>query len=71
MADAQWYMAIGGHQIGPVAEAEIVANLQNGSASGDTLVFTTGMTDWTPLLAVPKFAASCSRISMHSIFILN
>ncbi len=57
MSDAQWYMAIGGHQIGPVAEAEILSNLQNGSASGDTLVFTTGMTDWTPLRAVPKFAA--------------
>ena len=57
MSDAQWYMAIGGHQIGPVAEAEILSNLQNGSASGDTLVFTTGMTDWTPLKAVPKFAA--------------
>jgi len=57
MSDAQWYMAIGGHQIGPVAEAEILSNLQNGSASGDTLLFTTGMADWTPLKAVPKFAA--------------
>ena len=27
----QWYMAIGGHQVGPVSEDEIVANLANGS----------------------------------------
>lgn len=54
--EAQWYMAIGGHQIGPVTEAEILSNLKNGSASGDTLVFTSGMADWIPLKDVPAFA---------------
>ncbi len=27
----QWYMAIGGHQVGPVSQEEILANLRNGS----------------------------------------
>ena len=57
MSSAQWYMAIGGHQIGPVAEQEVVANIQNGTADGNTLVFTAGMTNWTPISAVPQFAS--------------
>ena len=56
MSSAQWYMAIGGHQIGPVAEHEVVANIQNSTADGNTLVFTAGMTNWTPISAVPQFA---------------
>ncbi len=36
----QWYMAIGGHQVGPVSQQEIVTNLQNGSIDAETLVFT-------------------------------
>jgi uncharacterized protein (TIGR00266 family) len=56
MASAQWYMAIGGSQIGPVSEQEIVSNLQNGTANGNTLVFSAGMTTWTPISAVPQFA---------------
>jgi uncharacterized protein (TIGR00266 family) len=55
--ETQWFMAIGGHQIGPVSAAEIVSNITNGSASADTLVFTAGMADWTKLKDVPKFAA--------------
>ena len=42
----QWYMAIGGHQVGPVAQGEIISNLQNGSIDAETRVFTTGMSAW-------------------------
>ncbi len=38
----QWYMAIGGHQVGPVSQDEILANLRNGSIDRTTLVFTSG-----------------------------
>ena len=41
----QWYMAIGGHQVGPVSQDEILANLRNGSIDNDTLVFTSGMAE--------------------------
>ena len=54
--EAQWYMAIGGHQVGPVSAAEIVSNVKNGSIDASTLVFSAGMTNWTPLSRVPEFA---------------
>jgi uncharacterized protein (TIGR00266 family) len=57
MASEQWYMAIGGQQVGPVGEGEIVRNIQAGTADGNTLVFTGGMTNWTPLKDVPQLAA--------------
>jgi hypothetical protein len=39
-------MAIGGHQVGPVTQDEIIANLRNGSIDAETLVFTAGMANW-------------------------
>ena len=56
MSAQQWYLAIGGHQIGPVAEQEVVANLESGIADANTLVFTAGMSNWTPIGAVPQLA---------------
>jgi uncharacterized protein (TIGR00266 family) len=53
----EWWMAVGGHQVGPVAEDEIVANIRNGSIDGATLVFTTGMSAWTPLKDIDRFKA--------------
>ncbi len=57
MAATQWYMAIGGHQVGPVSQDEIITNLQNGSIDAETLVFTAGMTSWQKVKEVPTFAA--------------
>ncbi|HJU43790.1 MAG TPA: TIGR00266 family protein [Vicinamibacterales bacterium] len=53
----QWYMAIGGHQVGPVTQQEIISNLQNGSIDAETLVFSAGMTNWQKVKDVPAFAA--------------
>jgi len=53
----QWYMAIGGHQVGPVNQQEIISNLQNGSIDADTLVFSAGMTQWQKVKDVAAFAA--------------
>ncbi len=53
----QWYMAIGGHQVGPVGQNEIISNLQNGSINAETLVFTAGMTSWQKMKEVAAFAA--------------
>ena len=36
-AAQQWYMAIGGHQVGPVSQDEIISNLKNGSIDAETL----------------------------------
>ncbi|MCC7033126.1 MAG: TIGR00266 family protein [Acidobacteria bacterium] len=50
-------MAIGGHQVGPVTQDEILSNLRNGSIDSETLVFTSGMTTWQKVKDVPAFAA--------------
>jgi uncharacterized protein (TIGR00266 family) len=57
---AQWYMAVGGHQVGPVTEDEVLANIRNGSVDAETLVFTAGMENWTPLKAAERFRAELS-----------
>src|SRR5262245_44935178 len=56
MSTPQWFMAIGGHQVGPVTQDEIVANLRNGSIDAETLVFTAGMPNWQKIKDVPAFA---------------
>ena len=60
MSQQQWYMAIGGHQVGPVSQDDVVTNLRNGTIDGSTLVFTTGFSNWTPLNDVPQLAAFLS-----------
>jgi uncharacterized protein (TIGR00266 family) len=57
MSQQQWYMAIGGHQVGPVSQDDVITSLRNGSIDASTLVFTTGMSNWTPLKEVPVLAA--------------
>lgn len=57
MSAPQWYMAIGGHQVGPVTQDEILSNLRNGSIDAETLVFTSGMTTWQKVKDVPAFAS--------------
>ena len=42
----QWYMSIGGHQVGPVSAEDIIANIRNGSLQPETYVFSPGMPDW-------------------------
>ena len=57
MASAEWYMAVGGQQVGPMPEQEVAAGIENGTADGNTLVFTAGMANWTPISAVPQLAS--------------
>src|ERR1043165_5412380 len=57
MSQQQWYMAIGGHQVGPVSQDDVITNLRNGTIDGNTLVFTEGMKNWTPLKDVPQLAS--------------
>jgi len=57
MSQQQWYMAIGGHQVGPVSQDDVVTSLRNGTIDGNTLVFSAGMSNWTPLKDVVELAA--------------
>ena len=42
MSHDQWFMAIGGHQVGPVSQDDVMTNLRNGTIDGNTLVFGPG-----------------------------
>jgi uncharacterized protein (TIGR00266 family) len=55
MSSAQWFMALSGRQVGPMPEQEVIANIENGTADGNTLVFTAGMTNWAPISTAPQF----------------
>jgi uncharacterized protein (TIGR00266 family) len=57
MAQQQWYLAIGGHQVGPIGEDEVVRSIQAGTVDGSTLVFTSGMSNWTALKDVSQLKA--------------
>ena len=57
MSQQEWFMAIGGHQVGPVTRDDVVTNIRNGTVDGSTLVFKAGMSNWTPLKDVPDLAA--------------
>ena len=57
MSEQQWYMAIGGHQVGPVSQDDVVASLRNGTIDGSSLVYRSGLQNWTPLKDVPELAA--------------
>jgi uncharacterized protein (TIGR00266 family) len=58
MSDAQqWYMLIGGQQIGPVGANEVISNIQNGRVQPATYLFTPGMKDWIPAEKVESFSA--------------
>jgi uncharacterized protein (TIGR00266 family) len=59
----QWYMAVGGQQVGPVSEEDIVNNIKNGSVDAQTLVFISGMEAWTPIKDVAKFAPHLGPIA--------
>ena len=60
---AEWYMAVGGQQVGPVSEEDIVNNIKNGSVDAKTLVFIAGMQSWTALKDVSKFAPHLGSIA--------
>ncbi len=53
----QWYMVISGHQVGPMSADEVISHIRTGTAQPTTLVFTTGMTNWTPINTVAEFAS--------------
>ncbi len=60
-----WYMAIGGHQVGPMSIDELAANIRSGTAGPDTLGFGPGMKEWKRLAEVSELAAFLARGSSN------
>jgi hypothetical protein len=54
---AEWYIAVNGQRHGPVGAAEIRQMLQRRDIGQDTLLWKSGMSEWTPLRRVPTFTS--------------
>src|SRR5688572_15946588 len=54
-----WYLAISNKSEGPFTVEEITNRIRAGQVTPQTLTFSQGMTDWTPLVQIPQF---------HSLF---
>jgi predicted Zn finger-like uncharacterized protein len=50
-----WFAGIGGKQVGPMAEAEVVDHIQQGRLGAQDLVWRKGFANWLPLREVPPF----------------
>lgn len=56
MADSQqWYMSIGGHQVGPTGAEEMISSIRTGNLQPGTYVFTQGMQNWAKAGEVELF----------------
>lgn len=53
---SDWYYAAENEQKGPINESELKAQLASNKISGETLVWTDGMDNWTPANQVPAFS---------------
>ncbi len=51
-----WYIAIDGHQVGPMSMEELAANFRSGTGRKDALVFGPGMKEWKRAADVPELA---------------
>jgi uncharacterized protein (TIGR00266 family) len=64
MSDSQqWYMSIGGSQVGPTSAEEIISNIRNGRVQPGTYLYTPGMADWVPAGKVEFFSQYFSETS--------
>ena len=51
-----YHLAEGDHSIGPFPMEEIRNRIRSGQLTGDTLVWSSGMAEWTPAASVPALA---------------
>src|SRR6266508_1943265 len=59
---ADWYVAIGQAQVGPLPLAEVKRKWEAGDVGPDSLVWRPGMGDWSPLTSVADLAAYLSPV---------
>jgi membrane protease subunit (stomatin/prohibitin family) len=51
-----WHVAVGGQTQGPFTSAQIAEGIASGQINANTLVWSTGIANWTPASQVPQFA---------------
>lgn len=54
-----WYLAVNSKSDGPLTTDEIINRIRAGQVNPQTLAYSQGMSDWTPLGQIPQF---------HSLF---
>lgn len=54
-----YFIYLNGQQMGGQTAAQIAQLVMSGQANGDTLVWTAGMANWTPIKQVPALASAC------------
>jgi membrane protease subunit (stomatin/prohibitin family) len=52
----QWFLGVGGQQLGPFDAAGLAAQVRGGTLTAATLVWRAGMAQWTPAAQVPEVA---------------
>jgi len=60
VAAGEWYLVVNGAQAGPFSQDDVIARLRAGQVDRATLVFTAGMSQWTPLGQVPELAGAAA-----------
>lgn len=53
---AEWYVAVGGQQRGPLPEEQVQAEIRSGALGPDAYAYGAGLTEWTPIAQVPALA---------------
>ena len=61
MADRKWYIANSGRQDGPYSDEQLRALITSGKVDAETLVWSTGMENWTKAGAIPGLIGSGQR----------
>ena len=52
-SDASILLAIDGQQYGPFTKAEVLEQIRRGEITTETLMWRSGMLEWTPIIKVP------------------
>src|SRR5262249_1665002 len=53
MTDRVWYFAVGGNRQGPISDDQMRAGIAGGQIRADTLVWHSGLSDWTKAGDIP------------------
>ncbi len=53
---AEWYVAVGGQQRGPLPEEQVAAEIRGGGLRADAYAYGPGLKEWTPIGQVPALA---------------
>ncbi len=60
---SNWYVAVDGQSLGPFSSSQVIADLQSGQYSPETMVWQDGFADWLPINQVPELSSPAPAVS--------